>query len=108
MPGPMVMLYRPGFSVGFDVGRGPKVALDETFVKDVTVTVGVGLGEVETAVPEAVVTLFPVVDPPVVELALGDDVAERDTEFEVTGVGVVLEPFFRIASSTLDKRFFRT
>jgi len=103
IPGPMVMLYRSGFTGGFEVVQSPKVALHEAFVEDVTPTVGVGvgLGEVERAVPEAVVASLPgvpVVGPPVVELVLGDVVAEGGTE--VTGAGVGLE-----ASMALDTGF---
>ena len=74
------------------MAQGAPVALHETFVEDVTLVVGVGLEEVVTVVPEAVVASLPgipVVDPPVVELALGDVVAERETD--VVGTGVVFE-----------------
>lgn len=101
MPGAIVMLYRPGFTGGFEVVQGPKVGLHETLVEDVTAIVGVGLGEVVTVVPEDVVASLagiPVVDSPVVELALGDVVAEGGTE--VMGAGVVLE-----ASTPLDTGF---
>lgn len=92
MPGAMVILYRPGFTGGFEVVHGPKVALHETFGEGVTVIVGVGLAEVVMVVPEAVVASLPdvpVVEPPVVELAVGDVVAEGGTEG--LGAGVVLE-----------------
>ena len=132
----MVMLYRSGFTGGFEVVHGPKEALHETFGEGVTVIVGVGLGEVVSVAPEAVVaslTGVPVVGPPVVELAVGDAVTEGATE--VMGAGVVLEALtaldvgffardvggfvrarggefnsttFRFALSTLDKRFIST
>ena len=95
IPGAMVMLYRPGFTGGFEV------ALNETFGEGVTVIIGVGLGEVVAVVPEAVVASLadePVVDPPVVELAVGDVVAEGGT---VVGAAVVLE-----ALTGLDAGFF--
>lgn len=101
MPGAMVMLYRPGFTGGFEVVQGPKVPLHETFGDGVAVIVGVGLGEVVTVVPEAVVASLPdvpVVDPPVVELAVGDGVAEGGTGL---GAGVGLE-----ALTALDAGFF--
>lgn len=95
------MLYRPGFTGGFEVVQGPKVPLHETFGDGVAVIVGVGLGEVVTVVPEAVVASLPdvpVVDPPVVELAVGDGVAEGGTGL---GAGVGLE-----ALTALDAGFF--
>ena len=101
MPGAMVMLYRPGLTGGFEVVQGPKVPLHETFGDGVAVIVGVGLGEVVTVVPEAVVASLPdvpVVDPPVVELAVGDGVAEGGTGL---GAGVGLE-----ALTALDAGFF--
>ena len=95
------MLYRPGLTGGFEVVQGPKVPLHETFGDGVAVIVGVGLGEVVTVVPEAVVASLPdvpVVDPPVVELAVGDGVAEGGTGL---GAGVGLE-----ALTALDAGFF--
>lgn len=95
------MLYRPGFIGGFEVVQGPKVPLHETFGDGVAVIVGVGLGEVVTVVPKAVVASLPdvpVVDPPVVELAVGDGVAEGGTGL---GAGVGLE-----ALTALDAGFF--
>ena len=97
-PGAIVMLCRSGFIGGFGVVHCPKEALHETFGEGVTVIVGVGLGEVVSVVPEGVVASLPgvpVVGPPVVELTLGDGVAEGGTE--VMGAGVVLE-----ALTTLD------
>lgn len=97
----MVTLYRPGFTGGFEVVQGPKVPLHETFGDGVTVIVGVGLGEVVTVVPEAVVASLPdvpMVDPPVVELVVGDGVAEGATGL---GAGVGLE-----ALTALDAGFF--
>ena len=128
------MLYLPGFTGGFEVVQSAGVVLHETFVEGVTVVVGVVLGEVVTLVPETVVASLPdvaVLDPPEVELALGEVVAAGGTE--LVGAGVVLEAsvgfaagFFtrdaaafalgaefnpttlRLALSTLDKRFFST
>ena len=99
MPGAMVIF--PGFTGGFEVVHGPKVALHEAFGEGVTVIIGVGLGEAVTVVPEAVVASLPdvpMVDPPVVELAVGDVVAGGGT---VIGAGVVLE-----ALTALDAGFF--
>lgn len=105
MPGAMVMLYRPGFTGGFEVVQGPKVPLHETFGDGVAVIVGVGLGEVVTVVPEAVVASLPdvpVVDPPVVELAVGEGVEEGVAEGGTgLGAGVGLE-----ALTALDAGFF--
>lgn len=93
------MLYPLGFTGGFEVVQGPEVELHETFVEGVIVIVGVGLRRVVTVPPEAVVVAslpdVPVVDPPEVELTLGEVVAEGETE--AMGAEVVLEAFMTVA-----------